>query len=298
MVDSGLVVRPFEGVPAHCVEIRAFLGRAQDLADTTVVWHPGEFIWNAYRASSGSQFATIERGEKVLALVYFGSPGAIDVVVDQSLRDAGANQALGIEVVRRAIEWPEPDGEVTLSVGGEDTWLAAIAGELGFANSGEAEFRSSSVQLPADLDVVVPPGFRIVGMNAAVDLDERVQAHRDVWAPSKFTRADYDSLRAAEGYRGDLDVAAVAADGTIASYAIGWFDPVSRFGQLEPVGTRAASRGQGLGKAVIATVLNRLRGYGAVGCRVLSEEENVASNALYQSVGFRPTMRLEVWKRG
>jgi ribosomal protein S18 acetylase RimI-like enzyme len=299
MSDSyGLIVRAFEGDGAHAAVIAEFLGRSQDRTGRTVGWHPGEFYWMAYRGSSRSQFATVERDGRILAVGYFRPPGEVEFVLDRAFREPGADLELARDVVRLAVEWAHAEGTITVTVGDHDAWTSALVAALGFAPVGNAHFHSSWLALPDALPVSLPVGFRLIAMNDAADLDARVNLHRDVWAPSKFTRDEYDRLRASAGYRADLDVAAVSADGAYASYAVGWFDPVSRGGQLEPVGTREQFRGLGLGKAVISTILNRMRDAGAGGCCVLSEVDNAGSNALYQSVGFRPTMRLEEWVRG
>ena len=293
----GLYVRPFDGDVLHAAAIADFLGRSWDFTGTSVGWHPGEFYWNAFRASSPTFFASVEQDGRMLAFVYYRAPGEIEFVVERSMREPGADVALVREIARIAVAWPNVTGPVSITVAEQDDWMAAVAGELGFANTGRAEFRSNSLALSGQKAVSLREGFRLVEMGGSVDLDERVQLHRDVWQPSTFDRAEYDHLRESAGYRSDLDIAAVADDGTFASYAIGWFDPVSRIGQLEPVGTRAQFRGMGLGKAVISTVLNRMQEIGAIGCCVLSEDDGVAANALYQSVGFRPTTRLEIWTR-
>ena len=76
-----------------------------------------------------------------------------------------------------------------------------------------------------------------------------MEIHREVWHPSWVTFDAYRWLRAAPGYDPRLDL--VAPDGTFGSYCVCWFDPGSRTGLFEPLGTRSASRGKGFGKAVM-----------------------------------------------
>ncbi|HRA47167.1 MAG TPA: GNAT family N-acetyltransferase [Thermomicrobiales bacterium] len=290
-------MREFDGDVDHATTIASFLGHAQDLTGQTVGWHPGEFVWNAYRPSSPTRFATIEQRGQIIGFTYFRQPGEFECVLEPALRAAGGDIDLAEEIVRQALSWPSPDGLVSITVAEQDGWMADIVGAQGFVNSHRAEFRNSWLPLTDPLPVVLPAGFRVVTMDAGANLEERVELHRDVWAPTRFNMTDYEKVRESNEYRSALDMAAVAADGTYASYATGWFDPVSRIGQLEPVGTQAQFRGLGLGKAVIATILNRMLVEGAIGCWVLSEDDNAASNALYQSVGFRQTTRLEIWTR-
>jgi len=81
-------------------------------------------------------------------------------------------------------------------------------------------------------------------------------------------------MRGIPGYTPELDLVAVSADGTFASYCICWLDPVSKIGEFEPVGTRAAYRGKGLGKALMLAGLRRLKGsWHAHSYRVFSQQQ-------------------------
>lgn len=70
------------------------------------------------------------------------------------------------------------------------------------------------------------------------------------------------------------------------SYCICWYDPGSRTGLFEPLGTRPAYRGEGLGKAVMLEGLLRLLDLGAHTALVAAVHDNEAARSLYESVGF------------
>jgi ribosomal protein S18 acetylase RimI-like enzyme len=114
-----------------------------------------------------------------------------------------------------------------------------------------------------------------------------VNIHRDVWHPSKVTLEAYRRMRGIAGYTPELDLVAVAPDGTFAAYCICWLDPVNKIGEFEPVGTRSAFRGKGVGKAVMLEGLRRLRAFGMQTAIVCSVGSNTAAWKLYESVGFR-----------
>lgn len=137
----------------------------------------------------------------------------------------------------------------------------------------------------------LPPGFTVRYVADEADFPERIALHREVWANSRVTMDSYRRMRAVTGYLPDLDIVAVAPDGTLASYCICWYDPESGTGQYEPVGTRPAFRGQGIGKAVIREGLRRLQAHGARLAIVHTNDTNTAANRLYESAGFHIVSR-------
>lgn len=119
-----------------------------------------------------------------------------------------------------------------------------------------------------------------------VSAEARVGLHQEVWQSEKVTLEAYQRLQAAPLYRPDLDVLVVADSGEPAAYAIGWYDPGSCTGQIEPVGTHSAFRRRGLGKALIREVTRRMAALGAGKVTIGTYEKNVAAAALYQSAGY------------
>jgi len=136
-------------------------------------------------------------------------------------------------------------------------------------------------------DPVLPQGWQVRHVAGESEFEERVAIHRDVWHPSRVTLEAYRRLRTIPGYTPELDIVAVAPDGTFASYCICWLDPLNRCGEFEPVGTRAAFRGQGIGKAVMLEGLRRLQALGATSAIVNTNNGNDPARRLYESVGFR-----------
>jgi RimJ/RimL family protein N-acetyltransferase len=90
----------------------------------------------------------------------------------------------------------------------------------------------------------------------------------------------------------------VDAEGSVAAYGIFWFDPVTRTGFVEPMGTDETHRRRGLAKHVLTAGLILLRELGATRIRVNYEIDNEASTALYLGIGFVPSMTTAMWYRG
>ena len=128
------------------------------------------------------------------------------------------------------------------------------------------------------------PPFPSGVVSGAEDPDRRVALHRAAWPGSHFRREIYDAVRATPSYRADLDVVV-----DWKAFALGWWDEGSASGELEPVGTDAAFRGQGYGAAACTATLHRLRDLGGRWAVVYAviDPANQGPRALYESVGFR-----------
>lgn len=88
-------------------------------------------------------------------------------------------------------------------------------------------------------------------------------------------------------YDQELDVVAVAPDGTIVAYAMCWVDVTNKIGEFEPVGARTDYRHKGLTRAALLEGLRRMKAHGAETAIVCTNASNVAKG-LYESVGFKP----------
>ncbi|HSV86621.1 MAG TPA: GNAT family N-acetyltransferase [Levilinea sp.] len=103
----------------------------------------------------------------------------------------------------------------------------------------------------------------------------------------------YANVQRAPLYRRDLDLVAVAPNGEFAAFCTLWYDEVTRAAAFEPVGTHPEHQRKGLGKALMAEDLRRVRDLGATLCRVGSYSE--AAGALYASLGFTEYDLSEPW---
>jgi len=113
------------------------------------------------------------------------------------------------------------------------------------------------------------------------ELAERVDVHRRCWAPARIkamlglpvaeaepaSSYSIDIHRAVMGspvYQGELDMVAVAADGSLAAYGLGWLDVDSGCVLFEPVGTDPDHTKRGLARALCAEILRAARDLGAI----------------------------------
>jgi GNAT superfamily N-acetyltransferase len=139
-------------------------------------------------------------------------------------------------------------------------------------------------------DVPEVPGYVIRPQGDGLELLERCYAsglgfHKDDINVARQNRDHsqwYHHIQTAPLYRRDLDLVAVAADGSIASFCTIWFDDVTRSAVFEPVATVPAHQRHGLSRAVLTEGLHRLK---RMGCRLaLVGGYSERANALYFSV--------------
>ncbi len=147
----------------------------------------------------------------------------------------------------------------------------------------------------------LPPGYIVRSLASdQAEVSLRAEAHREVWRPwtvGDVTDEQYARFMRMPGYDRDLDVVAVAPDGTIAAYVNGWLDPVNKIGDLGPVGAHEAYRRKGLARAVLLECLRRMKARGMDRVCVSTGEPNAAARGLYESVGFQIVNRYVEYAR-
>ena len=139
---------------------------------------------------------------------------------------------------------------------------------------------------------VLPAGYlvRAVIESDPGEISKRAAAQREVWQPwtvGIVSDQNYAQLMRLPGYDPELDIVAVAPDGTIAAYVNGWIDPLNKIGDFGPVGALPAYRQRGLTKAVLLECLRRMQALGMHRVSVSTGVTNTPAIRLYESVGFR-----------
>jgi mycothiol synthase len=272
------------------------------------LFHVGDLTWQRFMYTRDvmppeERFALWTRpdGELDGFAWFYPKSGETALQIDPALR--------GTEPWRRIVDemlaWADerraalgaPDVPLTISASEADPLFVARLAELGFSRTGEPAERIHRQSLARLLpEPLLPDGFTVRAVQEH-ELAQRVEIHREVWHPSKFTLDGYRQLRASPGYDPELDIVAVAPDGTLAAYAICWHDEVNRSGEFEPVGAREAYRGRGLTKAVLLETLRRLQDRGCETAYVFTPEDRVPACRLYLSAGFEIANRWHSYRR-
>ena len=259
-------------------------------------WYVGDLIWGLYQNTIFDPFQHVRLWEDadgaLLGFAWFSPPAVLEWEVDPRLV---TGQALAEEM----LAWGEAHRRSLLEPGDQERLFLTSAREDDPEKSAMLERHGFTrddfhmLHLRRDLgeaipDQLPPEGFVVRHVeDGEEEWAERVELHREVWHPSKVTLAAYRRLRVAPDYTPELDIVAVGPDGQFASYCIIWHDPANHMGEFEPVGTRAAFRGQGAGKAVMLEGLRRLKARDAHTAAVFVNYNNPAAIRLYESVGFR-----------
>ncbi len=138
--------------------------------------------------------------------------------------------------------------------------------------------------------IQLPDGFTVHGVSDLDDGRLRAQVTYSALKPNDdwdAYAAEYAQFIGSAVYDGERDLFVRSPDGRGASACTIWFDEVNGIGLFEPFATHPDFQRQGLGKAVMAEGLRRMKAAGMRRAIVGFDPNNVAALALYTSMGFR-----------
>lgn len=226
--------------------------------------------------------------------MYWRHEGTFDLFVSPALHGTQAHERVMDEYVAWAEGRAREDGLSHISpfwALDYDTVLARLLQARGFAvvpaDPPAPLFERMLDDLPA---VVLPAGFTVQGVRSPEDGRQRAR----VFHGSHRLDGDWESyasvyamFMASAVYDGERDLLVRAPDGQGASACTIWLDPVNAVGLFEPVGTHPDFQRQGLGTAVMAEGLRRMKAAGMRKAVLGFDPTNAAALALYTSLGFR-----------
>lgn len=254
--------------------------------------HPGDVVWGIFQNTVFDARRAVRLwgdGNELLGFAMLEEPDGVLMQVHPRLRGRGVLEGEMLDWAARQtrVVYGEAPGDELWVRATEDPRLDAFLRDLGFGKESDHALKMARDLAGSPRDAPLPVGWTLREVGGEGEWGARVALHREVWHPSRVTVEAYRRLRSAPGFDPRLDLVAVAPNETFGAYCICWFDPTGRTGLFEPVGTRPAHRGMGLGRAVVAEGLRRLRDLGAETALVTSIGDNDASAGLYASAGFR-----------
>jgi ribosomal protein S18 acetylase RimI-like enzyme len=156
--------------------------------------------------------------------------------------------------------------------------------------------RIRSVEAPIP-DYKPPDGFKIRSVQPEKDINIIADAIRVIFGHGEwFTGEVLEETSRASFYKEDLDLVAVAPDGSIASFCTFRFDSPSGITELEPIGTLPKYRKLGLAKALLSEGFKRLKKYEPK-LLLVGAANTPEANRLYEVTGFTDAYYHYFWNK-
>jgi len=299
MAIKGRAYDPETDLP-HLLALTQF---SSQLTPEATYLHMGDILWRFFQSSLFDPLKYVRLWEEsdgdVVAFAWLEAPDGVVWCVHPQYRGQGMLEEAIVAWAADLVEPEVPTAEVRLwtTACATDAATLQVLPGLGFLSDQRLARKMEFSLLHALADPPQPAGITLRAVESSVEWAQRVDLHRRVWHPSRVTLAAYKRLRAAPGYRPDLDLVAVTSEGEFAAYCLCWLDPVTHVGLFEPVGTHPAYRRQGVGTAVVREGLRRLQALGATTAWVTAVESNLAARKLYERVGFKTITYEYLYKR-
>jgi mycothiol synthase len=246
---------------------------------------------------------------RALACLWVSPPGDAPGVFLRFWIHPGARDG---DLVRQVIAWGDERGCALVGTGAlltvganeEEVWRLAVIPTLGFEPV--RSFLTMTRRLDEPLPVAPPPlGYLIRPLAGESEIAAWVGlynvAFADHWEHYDTSLEERRLDMERPGYRADLDLVAVAPDGTPAAFCAGALrelDDGSSEAWINLVGTHPAHRRRGLARALIAEDLARLREHGMTEAKLSVDAASpTGATSLYAALGFAVTKTVTVFRR-
>lgn len=264
-------------------------------------WH-GVANLESYRMEDVLHFWETPDGH-IAAMMNPEGSGQAFLHIHPQLRTPGLEEEI-LTVAEHTLAVPTEDGQLRLTVWAVDCDhpRQELLFHRGYVKGSGPEYMRYQDITDATPDFSSPSGYIIRSLSGdGLELLERCYAsglgfHDGDIRIAVDNRNDstwYHNIQNAPLYRQNLDIVAIAPDGSIAAFCTVWFDDVARIGIFEPVATVPAYQRRGLGKAVMSEGMRRLKKLGGTKAFVGSYSEE--AGALYASMGFTAYELNEPW---
>jgi GNAT superfamily N-acetyltransferase len=134
----------------------------------------------------------------------------------------------------------------------------------------------------------LPDGFALRPLAGIQEVGPYVAVHRRAFASTWMNAAWRARTLGMQGYEPEFDLVAIAPDGQLAGFCVGWLAPEQHIAQIEPIGVDPEFQGLGLGRALLQEMLRRLKTRRALQAQVETDSGRSPARSLYEAVGFRP----------
>lgn len=278
-------------------KLRHILIAGRQADNGTYYVHIGDVNWWLFYPDQSAEFSQRiylwEENDEVLGwCLLTPDEGYWDVFAHPRLCGTGQAKAMFRWAEERLTAMVRAKGGDTVGVfwiAEGDGWRRAWLEQQGYVLRDAHPLFTRSLADPI-LEPTLPTGYSIRASAGEAEAESRARASyaafQSTWEWDKYMNRRLSFMRSPV-YDDERDIVAVAPDGTVAAFAIHWFDPVNKVGLFEPVGTHPDHHRKGLGKAVLLESLRRLRAGGMENAIVGTGHDNEGAIKLYESVGFR-----------
>ena len=228
------------------------------------------------------------------------APGSCWLQIDPQLRSAELESEM-ISVAEKHLSAPLDSGRrVRVWASEGDPLREPVLTDLGYAPGKAIEHMRRCDLATAQAEFGTPEGYSVRALGDEDELPERSHLSWLAFHPNEpfddsLNGAWYRNVQRGPLYRRDLDLVAVAPDGSLAAFCTIWYDDVCRTAAYEPVGTAPEHQRKGLAQAVMSEGLRRARRLGASMAYVGSWNE--ATHRLYGSLGFTDCLIARGWDK-
>jgi len=261
-------------------------------------WHVNENIFKFNLEAAVFLWETVD-GKLVAALHPDGTGEAFLEVHPEFRCPELEVEMMSMAETQFAVTQPDGRQQLTLWAHADDPLRPDLLARRGYSKSKwlPEQQRRRDMREPIP-DFQPADGYTIRALGDVDELPKRSWVSWKAFHPDepdeKYEGWDwYRNVQRAPLYRRDLDLVAVAPNGDFAAFVTLWFDDVTRAAAFEPVGAHPDHQRKGLGKALMAEGLRRVRDLGATLCTVGSYSERAGN--LYAAMGFTEYDLDEAW---
>jgi ribosomal protein S18 acetylase RimI-like enzyme len=218
---------------------------------------------------------------------------------------------------RQVLAWTDERARALLdSPGGHPCWFINVFSDqtqricdlnaIGFFDQSDVGIDSWSkvfMHRPTGLpvkDFRIPLGFTIRPLHAVSEVPVYVELHQAVFETKNMSERWRRRIIHHPAYRPEFDIVAVAPDGRLGAFCIGWLHRSSTdaiTAQIEPLGCHPDFRRFALGRLVLAEAVRRLQNAGASVIYVETDNDRSTAYALYESLGFQVHRKVLVFRK-
>ncbi|MGV8981155.1 GNAT family N-acetyltransferase [Clostridium sp.] len=185
---------------------------------------------------------------------------------------------------------------ITTEINSEDSMLISILEEGGYTQTDDFGYCGICDLSKISLGSPLPEGFSI-RISQKRDIARRVELFGIPTGGVETTSERYERMMNSPSYCDALDLVVETDNAQIIAYCTIWNDPISKIAILEPVACVAEYRRKGILKSTLLYAMNLSKKHGTKYIYVGTGGKNIASQALYKSVGFLEYGKYCEWQK-